>query len=127
MLEGYRCVAKSIGFAGRILPTLFVQVSRSERKTIVPCNDAPNSPSSEACAFERLLNLREASNLLGMHWKTLEGMARNREVPAFRIGGRWRFRSSLLNEWLEKRLVGSGTSEVQWTSPAALRESEEQE
>ncbi len=78
-------------------------------------------------AFERLLNLREAAKLLGMHWKTLEGMARKNKVPAFRIGGRWRFRASVLNEWLQKRLVGPGNGGFQWKSPAALRESQEQE
>lgn len=77
-------------------------------------------------AFERLLNLHEAAALLEMHWKTLESMARKGSVPAFRIGGRWRFRASLLNQWLEKRLVAHGETEVQWKQPAALRESGEQ-
>ena len=77
--------------------------------------------------FERLLNLHEAAALLEMHWKTLEGMARKGSVPAFRIGGRWRFRASLLNAWLEKRLVSTRKGELQWTQPAALRESGEQE
>jgi excisionase family DNA binding protein len=77
--------------------------------------------------FERLLNLREAAALLGMHWKTLEGLTRNKKVPAFRIGGRWRFRVSLLNQWLEKRLVQPGESAVQWSQPVALRESKERE
>jgi excisionase family DNA binding protein len=60
-----------------------------------------------------------------MHWKTLQAMARQETVPAFRIGGRWRFRSSLLNQWLEKRLVDSGENKVQWNLPVALRESKE--
>jgi excisionase family DNA binding protein len=77
--------------------------------------------------FERLLTLREAANLLAMHWKTLEGMARKKRVPAFRIGGRWRFRASLLNQWLEKGLVQPDRTEVQWKSPVALREAQEQE
>ncbi len=77
-------------------------------------------------AFERLLNLHEAAALLEMHWKTLESMARKGSVPAFRVGGRWRFRASLLNQWLEKRLVAHGETEVQWKQPAALRESGEQ-
>jgi excisionase family DNA binding protein len=77
--------------------------------------------------FERLLNLHEAAALLEMHWKTLEGMARKGTVPAFRVGGRWRFRASLLNAWLEKRLVAPRSGEVQWNQPAALRDAGEQE
>lgn len=75
--------------------------------------------------FEPLLDVHEAAALLEMHWKTLESRARKGIVPAFRIGGRWRFRASLLNAWLEKRLVTSPSSEVQWNQPAAPRDAGE--
>jgi excisionase family DNA binding protein len=78
-------------------------------------------------AFERLLHLQEAAGLLEMHWKTLESMARKGTVPAFRVGGRWRFRASLLNDWLEKRLVNPHSSEVQWNQPTALRDAGEKQ
>jgi excisionase family DNA binding protein len=52
-------------------------------------------------AFEPLLDLHEAASVLGMHWKTLEGKARQHEVPAFKVGKRWRFRLSSLNNWLD--------------------------
>jgi len=100
--------------------------SEEDSKDVNPTHSQKGSALPEA-AFERLLNLREAAELLGMHWKTLEGMARKNKVPAFRIGGRWRFRASVLNQWLQKRLVGPGSGEVQWTLPVALRESQEQE
>jgi excisionase family DNA binding protein len=69
--------------------------------------------SSEATAlssFERLLDLREAAAILGMHWKTLEGMARHRKVPALKVGKRWRFRLSSLNMWLENELNSTTTN-----------------
>lgn len=65
--------------------------------------------------FERLLNLREAACILGMHWKTLEGMARNRKVPALKVGKRWRFRLSSLNTWLEKELNSTTTDHAALT------------
>ena len=68
-------------------------------------NEASISPS-----FERLLDLREAAAILGMHWKTLEGMARNRKVPALKVGKRWRFRLSSLNRWLENELNSTTTN-----------------
>lgn len=55
-------------------------------------------------AFEPLLDLHEAATVLGMHWKTLEGKARQHEVPAFKVGKRWRFRLSSLNNWFEAGL-----------------------
>ncbi len=60
--------------------------------------------------FERLLNLHEAASILGMHWKTLEGMARNRKIPALKVGKRWRFRLSSLNHWLENGLNSTTTN-----------------
>jgi excisionase family DNA binding protein len=59
--------------------------------------------------FEPLLDLQEAALVLGMHWKTLEGKARHKEVPAFKVGKRWRFRLSSLNVWLEDGLKSNTT------------------
>ena len=60
--------------------------------------------------FEALLDLREAASLLGMHWKTLETMARCRKIPALKVGKRWRFRASALNLWLEHGLNSNTTN-----------------
>lgn len=54
--------------------------------------------------FEQLLTLKEAAPLLGMHWKTLEVLARRGEIPAVKLGKRWRFRVSALDRWLSTRL-----------------------
>jgi excisionase family DNA binding protein len=50
--------------------------------------------------FEKVLNTEEAAALLQIHPKTLQKMAREGTVPAFRIGDLWRFRASALDEWL---------------------------
>ena len=63
-------------------------------------------------AFEPLLDLHEAAFILGMHWKTLEGKARHHEVPALKVGKRWRFRLSSLNNWLEAGLRLSTTDQA---------------
>jgi excisionase family DNA binding protein len=57
-------------------------------------------PESLAVGFERVLNTEEAAELLQIHPKTLQRMAREGSVPAFRIGDLWRFRASALDEWL---------------------------
>lgn len=59
--------------------------------------------------FEPLLNLEEAAKILGMHWKTLERMARNKKVPALKVGKRWKFRLTSLNTWLEHGLNSTTT------------------
>lgn len=65
-----------------------------------------------APTFEPLLDLHEAASVLGMHWKTLEGKARQHEVPAFKVGKRWRFRLSSLNSWLESGLKSNTADQV---------------
>jgi excisionase family DNA binding protein len=52
--------------------------------------------------FEPLLDTEEAARLLRIHPKTLRRSARLGEIPATRIGRLWRFRVSVLNEWLDR-------------------------
>lgn len=55
--------------------------------------------------FEPLLDDRQASALLGgIHPKTLQRLARNGQVPAYRMGRYWRYRASELDEWLRNKL-----------------------
>lgn len=73
---------------------------------------AKSNSRTSPSAFEPLLDLHEAATVLGMHWKTLEGKARHREVPAFKVGKRWRFRLSSLNTWLETGLKSNTTDQA---------------
>ena len=70
--------------------------------------------------FEPLLNLVEAASVLGMHWKTLERMARNKKVPALKLGKRWKFRLSSLNLWLEDGLNSTTTDRAVLTEEEQL-------
>jgi len=64
-------------------------------------NDAPNP------TFEPLLSAAEAGRFLGgLHQKTVNRMARRRELPAYRIGKFWRFRASELSGWLALQSTG---------------------
>jgi excisionase family DNA binding protein len=52
--------------------------------------------------FEPLINEKEAAALLGgLHTKTLQRMARTGRIPAYRVGRRWMFRASELDNWLK--------------------------
>lgn len=72
----------------------------------------PDSRGSESLAmgFERVLNTEEAAALLQIHPKTLQRMARQGAVPAFRIGDLWRFRASSLDQWLRSGLCSKSHS-----------------
>jgi len=47
-----------------------------------------------------LLTTEQAAALLQLHPVTLRDKARLKEVPAIRLGGRWRFDENVLREWL---------------------------
>ena len=58
-------------------------------------------------SFEPLLDDERAALFLGgIHHKTLQRMARNGEVPAYRVGRFWRYRASELNDWLRLKSTG---------------------
>jgi excisionase family DNA binding protein len=62
--------------------------------------DLPTEISSRnQTQFEPLLDSNEAAELLKIHPKTLQRMARRGEVPCIQIGKLWRFRGSELNAW----------------------------
>jgi excisionase family DNA binding protein len=67
-------------------------------------------PEFPKIAFERVLNSEEAAALLQIHPKTLQRMARQGAIPAFRIGDLWRFRASALDEWLRSVVSSKGHS-----------------
>lgn len=56
--------------------------------------------------FEPLLSDEQAGELLGLHPKTVQRLARAGELPAVRIGRYWRYRASVLNEWIDLNSTG---------------------
>lgn len=69
-------------------------------------NETEHEPEQElispAMEFEPLLDSEQAAALLKIHPKTLQRLARNRDIAGIQIGRLWRFRASALNRWLEK-------------------------
>ena len=57
-------------------------------------NQSPNY------SFEPLLSDAQAAELLSIHPKTLQRLAREGAIPAHRIGRYWRYRASELDNWL---------------------------
>jgi len=55
--------------------------------------------------FEQLLDSDEAAALLKIHPKTLQKMARNGVITGVQVGRLWRFRASVLNDWLEHKMA----------------------
>ncbi len=52
-------------------------------------------------ALREVMDIRQASDYLGISGDTLYRYASEGFVPAFKLGNRWRFRKSLLDHWMD--------------------------
>jgi excisionase family DNA binding protein len=59
---------------------------------------------------DRIMNIREAAQLLGIEKHILYGKVRNGELPSFRIGKQYKFRRTELVSWLDKQGMASSNS-----------------
>ena len=50
-----------------------------------------------------VMNIREASQYLGVSPDTLYKYVGEQRIPAFKLGNRWRFKKSRLDQWMEEK------------------------
>ncbi len=55
-----------------------------------------------------IMTVREVADYLRMHEMTIYRMARQGEIPAYKVGKRWRFHRSRLEDWLSAHEVNQG-------------------
>jgi excisionase family DNA binding protein len=56
------------------------------------------------------MTLKEVARYLGLHVMTVYKLTREGRVPAAKIGGQWRFKRNVLDEWLESQMQHRPTS-----------------
>jgi excisionase family DNA binding protein len=56
--------------------------------------------------FEPLLDEIQVGEMLGLHPKTVQRLARAGRLPAIRLGRYWRFRASSLDQWISVQSSG---------------------
>ena len=54
-------------------------------------------------AVREVMDIRQASDYLGISGDTLYRYASEGFVPAFKLGNRWRFKKSLLDAWMDEK------------------------
>ena len=54
------------------------------------------------------INVFEADALLGVHVQTLRRLARQKRIPAFKVGKEWRFRREALVRWADEQHLEGG-------------------
>ena len=63
--------------------------------------------------IREVMDIRQASDYLGISPDTLYKYASEGFVPAFKLGNRWRFKRSRLDEWMDRQSeIQSGAVEI---------------
>ena len=56
-----------------------------------------------------VMNIRQASEYLGVSPDTLYKYVYEEKIPAFKLGNRWKFKKTILDSWMERKsTVGEG-------------------
>jgi excisionase family DNA binding protein len=64
----------------------------------------PERAYGEPMADSReVMNIRQASQYLGVSPDTLYKYVGEQTIPAFKLGNRWRFKKSRLDQWMEEK------------------------
>ena len=56
---------------------------------------------------KEVMNVKEASHYLGIPSDTLYKYVSMERIPAFKLGNRWRFKKTVLDEWMELKSKSS--------------------
>jgi excisionase family DNA binding protein len=56
---------------------------------------------------KEVLTPKEAANYLRISQSALYRYMRNKQIPCFKVGNRWRFKKSVLDKWIEKEMLKS--------------------
>ena len=64
------------------------------------------SKSEQPKKVERtqIMTPKEAAKYLGFHLVTIYRLLKKQEIPATKIGGQWRFKKDILDQWLTDRM-----------------------
>jgi excisionase family DNA binding protein len=54
-----------------------------------------------------VMDIQQCAAYLGISADTLYKYAASGDVPAFKLGNRWRFKLSLVNRWMENQTNGT--------------------
>ncbi|MFC1624219.1 helix-turn-helix domain-containing protein, partial [Candidatus Omnitrophota bacterium] len=52
----------------------------------------------------QIMTLQELAKYLGVHPITIYRLIKETDIPAFKLGGQWRFKKDVLDLWLMSRM-----------------------
>ena len=55
--------------------------------------------------IDEIMTIEEVARYLSLHELTVRRLAREGEIPAFKIGRQWRVKKALLDRWIEREAM----------------------
>ena len=80
------------------------------------------SSTARTSEIREVMDIRQASNYLGISPDTLYKYASESFIPAFKLGNRWRFKKSRLDDWMDQQSGGVVATLIPETKPARPRQ-----
>ncbi len=59
-------------------------------------------------SLREVMNVKEASDYLGVSPDTLYRYVYMDRIPAFKLGNRWKFKKTILDRWIERKISRGG-------------------
>lgn len=72
---------------------------------------------------EEIFTLREVADYLKVTDRTIYRLLSEKQIPAFKVGGAWRFRRAELDTWIKQRTVADAYEEPVHAPVAKARSS----
>ncbi len=66
-----------------------------------------------------ILTIPEVADLLRVAEKTVYALAQRGEIPAFKVGGQWRFSRGAIQAWIDERTRAGQYSGAETTPPSS--------
>ena len=54
---------------------------------------------------DHIMTIEEVARYLSLHELTVRRLAREGEIPAFKVGRQWRVKKDLLDRWIERKTM----------------------
>ena len=96
--SGHQNSLERVGSGDSVLPISRAWASKKGARKL-------NSVEKESIMTEsrEVMNIRQASQYLGVSPDTLYKYVNEQNIPAFKLGNRWRFKKSKLDQWMEEQ------------------------
>jgi excisionase family DNA binding protein len=75
-------------------------IFRDARESV---KELANGAERNMADSREVMNIRQASQYLGVSPDTLYKYVGEQRIPAFKLGNRWRFKKSRLDQWMEEK------------------------